>query len=577
MLGFEQIFPPFFIMLFGALLMMFTPAHFRKFLIVTLPTLTLIAIWQLPQDASFLINFLGQKINLINSHDYSLIFSTAFGLAALAAGIFALERHGKMEIIAAYIYASGAIGITYCGDFLSLFILWEMMAIASTIVVICGNTSKARSAAFRYAIMHFFGGVVFLSGIIAYYLNFETFNISSLFVSIESLNNLSSIGLKEISSWLILIALLVNLAAPPFSSWLADSYPESTPWGGVFLSTFTTKTSVFVLLTVFAGNNLLIPIGLFMVCYGIIWAMLENNLRRILSYSIINQVGFMVTAIGIGTPLALAGAGAHAFCHIMYKGLLFMSAGSVIEMTGKHKCSEVGGLFRTMKFTTFAGIIGALAISAFPLTSGFVSKSLITSASANEHMLIVWLILIAASAGVFLHAGVKFPWFAFFQKDSGLRPEDPPINMKFAMGILIALCIVPGFAPEYLYRMLPIEINYSAYSASHVVAQLQLLLFAGFAFFVFLPMMKRTETISLDWDFITRKLGLGFLRNIEKLITGVFCFSINRTMKIVKKVERKIYKNFNPLGKFTATWKISDTVFYTTILLSGLIVIYFII
>ena len=214
---------------------------------------------------------------------------------------------------------------------------------------------------------------------------------------------------------MILIGFLVNAGAPPLSAWIADAYPEASPSGTVFLSAFTTKTAVYTLLVGFPGAPILILVGLYMVFYGIIYALLENDMRRILAYSIVNQVGFMVTAIGIGTPLALNGAAAHAFAHIIYKALLLMSAGSVLMMTGNRKCTDLGGLFQSMPITAFNGIIGALAISAFPFTSGFVTKSLETSAAANEGMVVVWMLLLAASAGVFLHAGIKFPWFVFFQ------------------------------------------------------------------------------------------------------------------------------------------------------------------
>jgi len=555
--------------------MLVVPKSIRKFLIVALPILTLFEIWNIPRDAFFDLPFAGFVVHLIKFHDYTLIFANAFALAALAAGIFALKHHKKGEIVAAYIYASCAIGITFTGDLLSLFLMWEIMAVASTIIILYGGTDKARKAAYRYAVLHFFGGALLIASLACYYNFYNTIDLIPLKASWRDWLTIPNAEFDKIASWALLIAILINVAAPPFSSWLADSYPESSPWGGVFLSAFTTKTAVFVLLTEFAGQDILIPIGIFMIFYGIIWAMLENNLRRILSYSIVNQVGFMVVGIGIGTPLALAGVGAHAFCHIMYKGLLFMSAGAVITQTGKHKCTEVGGLFRTMKFTTIAGIVGALAISAFPLTSGFVSKSLITSASANEHMMIVWMFLVAASAGVFLHAGVKFPWFAFFQKDSGLRPKEAPFNMRFAMGILIVLCILPGIFPQYLYAMLPIEIDYEPNTSYHIIYQLQLLLFAGFAFFAFLPLMKRTETISLDWDFLTRVFGLGAIKNIEKISKLVSEFALRNINYVMKRFEKILYKNFNPIGRFSVTWKISDTVFYTTIMLAGFILIYF--
>ncbi len=286
----------------------------------------------------------------------------------------------------------------------------------------------------------------------------------------------------------------------------------------VFLSAFTTKTAVYVLLRGFPGTELLIWVGLFMVFYGIVYALLENDMRRILAYSIVNQVGFMVAGIGIGTEMALNGAAAHAFTHIIYKALLLMSAGSVLYMTNRRKCSELGGLFHSMPVTTICGIIGALSISSFPLTSGFVSKSMISQAAADGHLLTLWLLLAAASAGVFLHAGIKFPWFVFFQKDSGLRPSDPPASMRWAMIFFAFLCIAIGIWAEPLYRLLPYAVTVRAVHAAHVVTQLQLLLFSGLAFFVMLPYLKRTLTITLDTDWIWRKLLPAAVTRIERLI-----------------------------------------------------------
>ncbi len=332
----------------------------------------------------------------------------------------------------------------------------------------------------------------------------------------------------------------------------------------VFLSAFTTKTAVYVLLRGFPGTELLIYIGLYMVFYGIVYAILENDMRRILAYSIVNQVGFMVTAIGIGTELALNGAAAHAFAHIIYKALLLMSAGSVLFMTGKRKCTDLGGLFRTMPITTVCGIIGALSISAFPLTSGFVSKSMISDAAAVQHLEIVWFLLAAASAGVFLHAGIKFPWFVFFQKDSGLRPPDPPWNMRLAMVIFSGLCIGIGVMPGALYALLPYQpIDYVPYTASHVVYQLQLLLFSGLAFFLLLNWLKRTTTITLDFDWFYRKLGpilfRVFDRWADKGWRGIVAASDAGARGLVNAVRR----HHGPNGVLTRTWPTGSMAFWT--------------
>ena len=311
---------------------------------------------------------------------------------------------------------------------------------------------------------------------------------------------------------LILAAFLVNAGAPPISSWLPDAYPESSPAGMVFLSAFTTKTAVYVILRSFAGEEVLIYFGLFMIFYGIIYALLENDMRRILAYSIVNQVGFMITAAGIGTQLAINGAAAHAFCHILYKALLLMSAGAVLHMTNKRKCTDLGGLYKTMPITAVCGIIGALSISAFPLTSGFISKSMVTESASIENLSIVWYLLVAASAGVFLHAGIKFPWFVFFQKDSGLRSKDPSFWMCLPMLILASLCILIGIIPQFLYNLLPYTVGYEAYTGTHIGTQFQLLLFSGLAFFMFLPQMRRTLTITLDTDWFYRRATL-FITN----------------------------------------------------------------
>jgi multicomponent Na+:H+ antiporter subunit D len=283
-----------------------------------------------------------------------------------------------------------------------------------------------------------------------------------------------------------------------------------------------------------------------MIFYGIIYALLENDIRRILAYSIINQVGFMVCGIGIGTEMALNGTAAHAFTHIIYKALLLMSAGSVLYMTGKRKCTELGGLVQSMPLTAICGIVGALAISSFPLTSGFISKSMITQASIDEHVLWIWLLLQVASAGVFLHAGIKFPWFVFFQKDSGLRPTDPPINMKISMVFFAVICILIGIFPNILYNILPYNVNYQPYTITHTITQLQLLLFSGLAFFIMLPLMKRTLTISLDFDWFYRRLApilakivVNYLLNVQQLVNK-FLISLKSSLSFDDKLDYQL-------------------------------------
>ncbi len=308
---------------------------------------------------------------------------------------------------------------------------------------------------------------------------------------------------------LIFIAFGIKCAFPLLHNWLQDAYPEATVTGTVFLSAFTTKLAVYALARGFPGTEMLIWIGAIMTAFPIFYAVIENDLRRVLAYSLNNQLGFMVVGIGIGTQLSLNGTVAHAFAHIIYKALLFMSMGAVLFRTGTVKGSELGGLYKSMPYTTTFCIVGAASISAFPLFSGFVSKSLIMSAAVDESHIITWLVLLFASAGVFHHSGIKIPFFAFFAHDSGIRCKEAPFNMLLAMGLAAFLCIGIGIFPTPLYNLLPYAVEYAPYTTTHVLTQLQLLIFSALAFAV----LKRTglyppelNLIHLDSDWFYRRL-----------------------------------------------------------------------
>lgn len=500
-------FPPGLALLLGAVLVPLFRGHLRNIYVILLPALTFALIASLPMDATFHVSLIGYDVNLLRVDKLSKAFGYIFTLSAFAAFLYGYYQKGSTEFVSALMYIGSALMVVFAGDLISLYVFWEAMAITSVYLVLARKTKKSYQAAFRYILVHVFGGLVLLAGVILTIHQSGSIAFSAFTPQGASLGN-----------WLILAGFLVNAAALPFSSWLPDAYPESTVMGGVILSAYTSKTAVYTLIRGFPGWEILIIVGCMMSIYGIIYALLENDMRRILAYSIINQVGFMVCAVGIGTPLALSGAVAHAFCHIIYKALLWMSAGAVLYRTGKSKCTDLGGLYNTMPLTLIFGGIGALAISAVPLTSGFTSKTLILAAAANQHLLWAWLVLEIASAGVFLHAGIKFPYFVFFAKDKGLRPKEAPKTMLAAMCLLSFLCIYLGMFPERLYNILPatdlvkstMPFTFKSIYLDHfghVVTQSQMLIFSGLVFFIFLPLLKRTDTISLDFDWFYRKGG----------------------------------------------------------------------
>ena len=559
----EFVFPPGLIMVFGAVLIPLLGERQRGLVLLGLPILTLLAVWGLPADASLQLGFLDYTLEPVRSTAEGRLFATVFAIMAFAGGLYAHRQASVTELTAAFIYAGSAIGVTFAGDLITVFVFWEVMALGSTVVVWSAGTQSAYRAGLRYLLVHLLGGVVLMIGIVAHVL--ETGSLEFTAMQPDSFGN-----------WLILIGFLVNAGAPPLSAWIADAYPEASPSGTVFLSAFTTKTAVFALLVGFPGADILVPIGLYMVFYGIIYALLENDMRRILAYSIVNQVGFMVAAIGIGTSMALNGAAAHAFAHIIYKALLLMSAGSVLLMTGKRKCTDLGGLFQSMPVTAINGIVGALAISAFPFTSGFVTKSLETSAAANEGMLLVWLLLLAASAGVFLHAGIKFPWFVFFQKDSGLRPPDPPANLRVAMWLFSFLCLAIGIYPQPLYAILPYPVDYQPYTVDHLVTQFQVLLFAGFAFFVMLKQMRRTLTISLDFDWFYRKFFNEIGNEFTVRTSIARRIHEQRAVVGVRRLISNLYRHHGPRGVLARAWPTGIMVIWVAVMLGISLLFYYV-
>lgn len=558
----DVLFPPALLLILGAPLLLVFGGWARKALILILPVLTLVAIWSVGDGVQITAQFLDYELELVEGSNLSRLFATIFAIMAFAGGLFALNQNRTIELVAAFAYAGSAIGVALAGDLFTIFVFWELMAVGSTLVVWSARTEASGRAAMRYALIHLLGGVVFMVGLVAYAQ--ETGSID--FVAMQA---------NSFATWMLLIGFLINTGAPPLSSWLPDAYPEASWSGTVFLSAFTTKTAVYVLLVGFAGTQALIWIGVYMIFYGIVYALLENDMRRILSYSIINQVGFMLVGAGIGTEMAINGAAAHAFTHIIYKALLLMSAGSVMYMTGgKRKCTDLGGLFQSMPLTAVAGIIGALAISSFPLTSGFVSKSMTNQAAYDTGLMFVWMSLLAASAGVFLHAGIKFPWFVFFQKDSGMRPKDPPWNMKAAMVLFSFLCIWIGVQPGPLYALLPFPTDYEPYTSAHVLEMLQLLLYSGLAFFVLLKLMKRTLTITLDFDWLYRKLAFGVAENLGVTISRMLGGFAAIKNLLVTSVITLATEHHNPRGILARTTPAGVMAFWIVLVLATYLVIY---
>lgn len=481
-------FAPFFI---GALILLLTRGMLRSAVMLAIPIISALHLMMMPEGIHLQFTFLDYQLTPYRVDKLSIMFGYVFHIAALIGIIYSLHLRDTMQQVSAMLYAGSALGAVFAGDLLTLFIFWELLAFTSVFLIWARRTQRSYHAGMRYLIIQVLSGVILLAGALFY----AAENDSLAF---------GYIGLDSMAGWLIFIAFGIKCAFPIAHNWLTDSYPEATVTGTVFLSAFTTKVAVYALARAYPGTELLVYIGAAMTCFPIFFAVIENDLRRVLAYSLINQVGFMVVGIGIGTALAINGAVSHAFNDVIFKGLLFMSMGAVLHMTGKINGSDLGGLYKTMPKTTILCIVGAASISAFPLFSGFVSKSMVMSAALEEGHDWIWLMLLFASAGVFHHAGIKIPYFAFFAHDSGIRANDPPNNMLLAMGISAALCIAIGIYPQALYSLLPYDTGYNPYDATHVLAQTQLLFFSALAFVWlnlkgFYPPELRSTNLDFDW------------------------------------------------------------------------------
>jgi multicomponent Na+:H+ antiporter subunit D len=551
----------------GALLAGVTRGWVRSSIMLSAPLIGGLAVAQLEPGVLVQMELFGLALSPLRVDGLSILFGYLFHLAAFIGVIYALHVRDPLQDVAALAYAGSAVGAVFAGDLLTLFVYWELMALTSAALVLARRTDRSLSAGVRYLVMQVGSGVLLLAGTI-------------VFASSGAGLTFDHIGLDAPGGWLIFIAFGIKSAFPFLHNWLTDAYPEATPSGTVFLSAFTTKVAVYALARGFAGTELLVYIGALMACFPIFYAVIENDLRRVLAYSMINQIGFMVVGVGIGTELALNGAVAHAFNDVIFKGLLMMSMGAVLHVTGEMRGSELGGLYKKMPKTAALCMVGAASISAFPLFSGFVSKSMVMSAALLEGHNWVWLGLLFASAGVFHHAGIKIPFFAFFAHDSRFVNEarEAPTNMLIAMSLAAALCVGIGSFPMFLYGLLPYDTGYWPYDTSHVLAQLQLLAFSALAFtwlklaHIYPPELK---SVNLDAEWLYRRvLPEAAKHTLERLDPLQQRLSIHARVALGM-ARRGLARHHGEHGVLARTWPTGSMVLWVAMLLGLSLVLYY--
>ncbi|MCL0057213.1 Na(+)/H(+) antiporter subunit D [Dehalococcoidia bacterium] len=496
----EHIFPvhPAAIFILGALVIPLLKGRLKQIYLVTLPVVAFVNLLYLPHGVFWVHHIGGFELIFGRVDSMSLPFGYIFIIMAFLGALYAIHLKGSGEHVAAFILVGASLGAVFAGDYISLYLFLAMMTFSSAPLIFYRRRKSATGAGFRYIMFHLFGGSLLLAGIVLHY----TFTGHTHFGPLES---------GGLYFYLVMIGFLVKAAVPPFHAWLSDAYPEGTATGSVFLSAFTTKVGVYVLIRAFAGADILIWLGAIMAVYGVVYAVIENDGRRLLAYHIISQVGYMVAGVGMGTQMAINGAIAHAFCHILYKALLFMGPGAVLYVTGKEKLTELGGLYKTMPITLILFMVGGLSISAVPLFNGFVSKSMIVAAAGLQGEAAVYILLVLASVGTFLHTCLKLPYYTFFARDAGIEAQEPPRNMLMSMGITAFLCLFIGIYPAILYNILPYPVDFVPYTIEKVVEKIALLSFTFLGFWLLKDKIAGQPTISLDTDWFYRKAGTAFM------------------------------------------------------------------
>ncbi|MDD7215150.1 MAG: Na(+)/H(+) antiporter subunit D [Firmicutes bacterium] len=505
------------ILILSGIVIMLVPEKLRKVLMIAGPVIAAFAAWSLNQ-ASCLCLEIVPKITLQLLHVDSLtkMFLVIFSAASLIGAVYALSSKNRFETGLEAIYAGSSMGAVLAGDWITLIIFWEIMAVSSWLIVTSAGTERASKAGFRYLMVHLLGGNLLLAGII-------------MKVAGGSMDITCLTGTGDAAFWLIFLGVAVNAAIPPLNSWVSDAYPEAPMGGTVYMASFTTKVGMFYIIRLFAGTEFLLWVGVFMAIYGASMALIENDLRRLFSYHIVSQLGYIVAAAAVGGALGIDGAAAHTFNNILYKGVLFMCCGAVITATGKRRISDLSGLYRKMPLTSICFLIASLSIAGFPLLNGFVSKSLIMNAMVEGGYHGAEILLMAASVGTLLSIALKVNYFVFFGKADGcterntvLEVKPVPLNMKIAMVMGTAGCVIIGVMPDLLYGLTPFGSDGHPFTVDHVTQYIELFAAATLAFVMYIRHMAPHVAITLDFDWFYRKPLAAAVRWTSGAVSGLF-------------------------------------------------------
>lgn len=502
---------PALVLILAAPLVAVLPRRFGAAATTFVAALGLGLVWRLEEGVRLTHDLYGLDLTLVDVTALARPFALVFATVGVLGALYGWSLMNPIERAAGLATVGAGLGVVLAGDLISLFLFWEFKVVTVVLLIAARGRPASSAAAQRYLHVHLAAGVVLLGGVI-----WQITTTGS--AALEGLGpHTAAAGLYG-PGIMILIGVLIGAAAVPFHAWLPDAYPAASLTGAVLLSAITTKSAVYVLARTMAGTEILIWIGVAMALVGVTFAMLQDNLRRLLSYHIVSQVGFMVAAIGVGTAAAVNGATAHATAHVLYKGLLLMAVGALVYATGRDRASALGGLARTLPVLLVLYMVGALSISGLVGFSGFPAKELAVSSVGSGGASVAKWALKFASVGTFLSVGLKLPALAWggAARGSTTPLRSIPATMYVAMGIAAAANLALGLRPSLLFDLLPTPESFAPFTVAKIAESTALLAATAVGFLLWRYRLignttkVGTPTTSMDTDAVYRELPAAF-------------------------------------------------------------------
>jgi multicomponent Na+:H+ antiporter subunit D len=526
----DPLVPPFVPVVLAAVVLPFVPRRVGHVLGILATGGVVPYVWLTPDGQHFETMLFGFDAVLYNVDPFSTLMGLIFGFIGAVAVLYSLFTGAERRQTAlALSYVGTSLGAVFGGDWLTLVFFWELMAVTSTLLV-WHDGGRAVRPGFRYALLHGVGGTLLLGAVVWHYVAVGSF----LFSAAEG-------GMAgTIAPVLAALGIGVNVGYVGLHAWLPDTFPQPHVAASVFLCVYTTKTGGYGRDRAFPGGLLAIAyMGGLMAVFGAGMALLQSDMRRLLSYHIQSQVGYMVAGVGIGGALATGGAFGHVFNHILYKGLLFMTVGMVIYRTGKESLKKVGGLATRMPVTAVTFTVAALSIAGFPGFNGFVSKGMVIGAAHKKHIDVLWFLLLAGGVGTFL-SFIKLGYSAFVEGEYEGQVTRANVGQSVAMGLVAALCVVYGLFPSALFAILPTEgYKYTTFTVGHLGEALALAAIAVVGFAVLKEPLKRVGRVP-DIDRVYNPVTLSGTRLVVVGVTELYAGVDRAAVALTRGVGRAV-------------------------------------